>query len=186
MEIATHEFVLPSVTRSTSLKQEKVTVNPEDAFYDNSVSHADIMPVVKNNCTDENVMESFDFITFAKQHLVLLIILFGVLLLIVMKCVGWCFSKSSAKNISMAAPSKVHDMPFTSFKVIFAFLCIFHHSFETRCGISYKSAYSVWLSQILGHRDPYGSQHFERRSVEISVNSRILAMFPELLCMPSQ
>ena len=186
MEVAIHEFALPSATSSTSLKQEKVTVNPEDAFYDNSVSHADIMSVVKNNCTDENVMESFDFITFAKQHLVLLIILFGVLLLVVMKCVGWCFSKSSAKNISMAAPSKVHDMPFTSFKVIFAFLCIFHHSFETRCGISYKSAYSVWLSQISGHRDLYGNQRFERRSVEISVNSRLLKMFPELLCMPSQ
>ena len=123
MEIATHKSVLPLTTSFTSMKQETVTVNPKDVF---GVDHAnmrviDSMPAVKNNCTDESVMESFEFITFVKRHFMLFIILFCVLMLIVMKCIGWCVSKSSAKNANMATPPKVHSMPFTYFKVILLF-----------------------------------------------------------------
>ena len=120
MEIATHKSVLPLTTSFISMMQETVTVNPKDVF---GVGHANIrvidsMPAAKNNCTDKSVMESFEFITFVKRHFMLFIILFCVLMLIAMKCIGWCVSQSSAKNTNMATPPKVHSMPFTYFKVI--------------------------------------------------------------------
>ena len=129
MEIATHESVLPSTTSFASTVKETSTVNPRDTTGLFSIvvdTHG--MPAVNNNCTDESVMESFEFITFAKKHLMLLIILFGVLMLIVMKCIGWCVSKSSAKNTNMATPPKVDSMPFTYFKVNLLCLCTFLHS----------------------------------------------------------
>ena len=114
MKIATPKPVVPNVTGVdfAIMVQETSTAKLKDiaeGFSNLSISAESIF-TVSNNCTKENVVESFVFTTFMKENLILFLILFCVLMLVVMRCVKCCMSKSSVKNGNTSTPPKVCNL----------------------------------------------------------------------------